>query len=654
MNRAGRLIEILSHFQARGVEVAKGKAFRDAIGLYLLFLGLACWSFYPIFDHLDAAFIGNKNSDVLRNAWGFWWFKAMLLERFRIPTFTVYLNYPQGLTLLVIDPLHCLVSIPLQVLFGLPRAYNLLLIMIVAFNGLGGAWLVRALTGRLSLAMVGGALYGFAPFVLSNAMAGTSEVVNMGWVPLFMGSLIGAIRTPSRQTGLMTGVLLICTASTSWYYGYIATLFGSFLAVSLLFGRVWRKEPLKPAFLALSAGAGLFLAFLGLVVLLFRDLSSSLSRGLLQGGHQYEAVLAGNAVNLWEVFAPAFDRWDRPSLYHLPREVLITALALTLVALLRRPGRSLAWFGMGCLGLLLSLSFKPQFVTGTPIPSLTEPMMQLTSISTSVYRLFLHLPVASAIRFPVRFQVIFLMGLSVCATLGLHALLLELERLFAWLKARIDARRPTPWSEAQHQAHARTYALLLGGLGVLSALLINARMLQVSRFHEIFATTALHTPEWTQVLKNDPVPGAVMHLPTDLQGRYQLYEQTLHERPLLGYVDFVTSRRYELAQKMLPMSYSNALYGMHLRGYDDFLGGYPSQFPEWPDEHINNEQLARLKMAGLRYVVLDRSRFKPESLTEFEAVMKHWLEKVPSTPDGASHQPPPDASTDQVDVYRLR
>lgn len=663
MNVALWLRQILSSGWTHLRAFLKRRDVWEIIGLYLFFVGLACWSFFPIFEHIDSALIGNKNSDVLRNAWGFWWFKAMILERFRLPAFTFYLNFPMGMTLLAIDPLHCLFSIPLQLLFGLPMAYNLLLIAVVAFNGFGAACLVRALTGRLALGILAGAVFGYAPFVLSNALGGTSEVVNMGWVPLFMLSLIRAIQNPSRRAGLLTGLTLVCTASTSWYYGYISTLFGSGLAMALLAGRLWRREPLLPALKALAQGAVLFLLFFSWVAYTFRDLATSLQKGLLQGGKSQMNVLAGNAVNAWEIFAPAHDRWDRPSLYHLPQLVLIIALILMAIGLLRRPLKGMLWVSMGSLGLLLSLASKAQFVTGDPIPALNPFMQSLTSFSTQFYAAFLNLPGAAAIRFPVRFQVIFLLSLAVGAAYGAHAILDLLEWTAQKLRTQYEARRGQPLTDALMARMHQVSQGILFACCIVLALVINSRMLQVSRFHEIFALTPLHEPAWVKLVNADPTPGAIMHLPTDLQGRYQLYYQTLHERPLLGFVDFVTSRRYELQQKMLPMSYCNALYAMQLRGYDDFLQGYPSHVPEWPEKRFTDEQLGRLKLDGLRYVLVERKRFQPESLAEFEAYTQTWLEKVPVPADSAIASEGGKVAevalsnaggSPEFDVYRLR
>lgn len=620
---------------------------RTLLLLYGFFLTLSCWSFFPLFSHISDSFIGGEHSDVLRNSWGFWWFKAMLLERFRLPSFTVYLNYPQGMTLLVIDPLHCLLSIPLQLVFGLPAAYNLLMVMVVAFNGFGASLLARELTGRLAPGLAAGLLYGFAPYVLSNALAGTSEVVNVGWMPIFLLCLHRAILTPSKRNGLLTGGALICTALTSWYYGYLITLFGSIYALTLFPKRLLPKDIWKENVLlsvkSLAWGAGLFLLFALIMMGLYHDVAGAVQAGIAQGGRGQLETLAGNAVNLWEIYAPGRDRWDRPSLYHLPVHVLTGALLLSVLGLWRG---SRFWL-IGALGLLLSLSFKVQTAKVTfDMMWVLEYLPPLTRLSQQTYEAFLQLPFASAIRFPARFLALFLLGLSMASACGLGLLLSGVEWGLSRALSRLHAQGQTVQlgPEPPRTRGAALMDLLPVGIPlILSGLLaigINTEMLRVSRFHEIFAVTPLPRPAWINVLNSDPAPGAVLHLPTDLQGRFQLYTQTLHHRPLLGYVDFVTSRRYYLSSMMLPLSFSHAYYGLQQRGYDDFIKSYPPNVPEWPSRQTHLEQVNALKAAGLRYVLVERSRFQPQSLVEFEALVADTLDRV--------------VQLDGVDVYRTR
>lgn len=571
------------------------------------FLVLSVLTYAPLLSSFDEALIGRAQSDVMRNAWGFWWYKAMLLERFSLPVFTTYLNYPAGTTLLVIDPLHCLLSVPLQLLMGLPLAFNLMVVGITAFNGYGAAVLTRALTGQLAPALLVGTLYGFAPYVLSNALSGNTELLNTGWIPLLFLAVIRLVERPSRSAGAWLGVTLVLTTLASWYYGYMAGLFGLVLLLLLTAEKLptlLREPPLRRAL-----GEGLFTAgllFVGfslVMLLLFHEIIPGVRAGIGQGGLPQREVLAGNAVNLWEIYAPGKDRWDRPSLYHLPVDVL------SLLGILLVPGlwRGKKWGLLGLLGLLLSLSFKEQNTLFYRVPSVEPLLMQATALGQALYGAFLSLPFAGAIRFPIRFVVMLLLGVGIMAGFGLALVLTPLENLLS------------RW---------RVTKLILPVLGMGGGLLLHAQLLTAARFPDILVQTPVERPGWIRVLQDDETPGAVVHMPTDLQGREQLLFQSQHERPLMGYIDFVTGFNARLPHGQVPLSFSDALYGLQMRGYDDKIRGYPLRPPPWPKAELHREQLVSLRRTGLRYLVLDRSRFEAQTLEAFEGLMQDQMRRV--------------------------
>lgn len=108
----------------------------------------------------------------------------------------------------------------------------------------------------------------------------------------------------------------------------------------------------------------------------------------------------------------------------------------------------------------------------------------------------------------------------------------------------------------------RVTKLILPVLGMGGGLLLHAQLLTAARFPDILVQTPVERPGWIRVLQDDETPGAVVHMPTDLQGREQLLFQSQHERPLMGYIDFVTGFNARLPHGQVPLSFSDALYGL--------------------------------------------------------------------------------------------
>ena len=576
--------------------------------LFLFYLLLALWAYRPLLAVLDDALIGAPKSDVLRNAWGFWWFKAMLIERFKLPSYTFYLNYPRGMTILAIDPLNCLLSIPLQLAFGMPAAFNLYLILSVAFAAFSACLLARYLTQSLAAAIPAGALYAFAPYVFSNALSGNSEIVNIGWIPLFLLAFLKTLREGGWRYGLWTGIALICVTLSSWYYGYIVVLMASLYAVGALGRRLVRRRPVKSALSGFALGALVFSLFCIVMLILYRDIISGVRRNVVQSHQDLMTLLSGNAVNLWDVFRPTPERWDRPSLYHFPDEVLIGAVVAGIIGV----RRSWPWIVLGFLSLLMAMAFKVQWHP-PELSTMWWPLWSaLESWSSSLYRAFLALPFSGVIRFPVRFIVLTNLCLAMMLAFGLRVLLVPRPRLNPlWVVVG---------------------AMLAAGL--------THRLEASARFREIFVSTPVVPPGYVERLRADPRMVGVVHLPTDLGGGFQLYYQAIHEKPLLNYVDFVTARVYYLEGRQLPLTVADIIYAMQQRGYDAYLEGYPKDVPPWPTPSRIAEDFARLKKMGVGYVVVHRDLFKAESLKAFEERVGDHLERI--------------QGTDDTDLYALR
>ena len=569
---------------------------------FFLYLALACWCLWPLFPLAADHLLGAEQSDALRNAWGFWWVKTMLTDGY-LPRYTTWLNYPQGMTILVIDPLNCLASIPFQVIFGIPAGYNYFMVTTLAFGAWGAFMLARDLFKSTPAALMAGAIFGLCPYVYSNAVAGTSEVVNVGWIPLYLRALFQMMAaTPDtpwknlRAPWLRAGVLLVCVTLSSWYYGFIVGLttlviLSSWALVSLL-----KRRNLWPTLRQLLLHGTIFVAFTVIMVALYRDIVPSVQRGTIPRAKQLE-VLAGNAINLWEVWAPSPERWHRPSLYHMPRELLP---AIPLMFLIGLP-TSGYWMPVFVVFSLLSISLRPQTAPFELPGWLLESIYSVGDIASWFYVAFLdYFPMSDLIRFPYRYLVIANLAMAMILAAGLARMF-----NFGNLTRRVGAV-----------------------VGVLATILVAGRMVQVGNYHETPQTTDVTPPQYVRELQADPEEVGLAQLPLNLSGGQQAFYQVYHHKRLFTFIDFVTSKLHYLPGNMLPISYVTTLFAIHQRGWDERVKGFPSQPPEWPGPGRVLEDMKMLLRVKTRYVAIEEARFKPEDLTTIRELLDPVLTLV--------------------------
>jgi len=153
------------------------------------------------------------------------------------PFFTKDLRYPEGGSLFVADPMGGTLVIPVTWVFGPVVAYNLLILIDLLFAGWAMFWLANRRIGDRWIAFFCGTVYGFNPTLISDVAHGSTEVLQAGWVPLFLGTLLSLMdeaQSPEKNRKKILR-LMIATAvfwwfaavSSHWYYG---------LAAGLLFG----------------------------------------------------------------------------------------------------------------------------------------------------------------------------------------------------------------------------------------------------------------------------------------------------------------------------------------------------------------------------------------------------------------------------------
>ncbi len=551
--------------------------FRARSGLcvvFLLYLGLAVRAYWPALGTLDSELIGYANRDAVVNAWGYWWTCSMLVEHLCWPAWTNLLNYPDGQVILTIDSWNCLLSIPLQVLLGFPTGYNVFLLFATALSGLGGFLLARELTGSEPAALVAGALYGWAPFALSNALIGNSEVLSVGWVPLFFLFLYRSLTRGSRRNGILAGAFLTCTTTANWYFGFMASLFA--VPVILVGLRRNGESPREARIQSLKWMLLIFAASTFFMFMIYHDITDQALQIQAHGANMAESV------NLGEFLKPRpIDRWH-PKIYYLP------PLALLLVGLgvLAAPRRAVLPLTLGLVALLLALGHRPQSVSWGP-PWVQPPLSALSGLASGLTDLCSNIPLFRLIRSPWRWMVLVNLAAALIAAMGLARMLRLLPRA----------------------------AALMAGLCL--AIALTEGSLESMKMHQGFETIPIPDDAWVRVLEEDPTPGAVIQVPYhrnfDNVPR-QLLAQTQHRRPILQRLHLMTTHICESSDAHPNKIPTLVLLEKEHRKSSDLM-------------QVDADRMVReLQALDMRFLVLHRNQVHPVYLEFFESQIASRLE----------------------------
>jgi hypothetical protein len=234
--------------------------------LALLVLGFSVLTIaltWPQARHLDSV---PDVGDPLFSIWRIAWVSHQIV-RHPLQLFDGNMFYPERLTLTYSDSVivPALMSAPLFWLGVHPvLVYNLLLLSGFVFSGVTMFLLVRALTGRIDAAAIGGAVFALYPFRYEHYPH--LELIMTMWMPLCLWALHRTIARGRMRDGLATGLTFALQMLSSLYYGL-------FLALYLIpvGGCLWlaRGRPARPL-RALAAGGVLAAMLVAPVIYAYR------------------------------------------------------------------------------------------------------------------------------------------------------------------------------------------------------------------------------------------------------------------------------------------------------------------------------------------------------------------------------------------------
>lgn len=241
--------------------ISKGRAGLQALLLYLIGALLVTWDAWAA---PTTRWIGGC-CDPEQTMWFVRWVPYAMAHGVD-PLFTHQLNAPDGVNLMWNTPLlpWSLAATPITLLGGPILAYNVLILGAIVASALAARLVVgRYVEGSLA-PLVGGAVYGFSPYVISHASLHLD--LALAWLPplvllVFDDLLVRRTRSP-RQLGIVLGLLgLLQLLTTEEILATTAITGGIVLALLA----VQRRSQIRAALPRLATALGFAALTLGIL-----------------------------------------------------------------------------------------------------------------------------------------------------------------------------------------------------------------------------------------------------------------------------------------------------------------------------------------------------------------------------------------------------
>ncbi len=163
-----------------------------SVGVLFVFLSLAFT--FPLGQHLGSAV--EDYQDALLNVWITAWDGHQLLaDPLRLFDANIFYPYPRTLAFSEIILTNALVSLPINLATGNPvLGYNLALLLSFVLSGFGMYLLAYRLTRRSAAGLVAGVFYAFNAYKLSNLAQ--VQLLSLHWLPFVLIFLDAALKGP--------------------------------------------------------------------------------------------------------------------------------------------------------------------------------------------------------------------------------------------------------------------------------------------------------------------------------------------------------------------------------------------------------------------------------------------------------------------------
>ena len=462
------------------------------LGLYLLLTIIVT---YPLIRHFGTHLPGDGR-DAWQNYWDYWWLRTALASgQNPYQTPLLYAPYGAPLYLHTLNPFNGLVTLPIQIAFGLIAAYNSVVFLSFTLAAYFAYLLVARVSGSQRAGFVGGVIYAFGSYHFAHLL-GHTNLLASEWLPAYLLCLVAAVETVGRHRlppiGAGAGATLLI-ALCDWQYLLFAALLTALYAP---FAAIARRS-FTPLVVAAAIGIGGLILTLPLLLPTVRELrATAATRPAVLGPEAFSADLLSfvtpSPLHPWwgawaerlggRAVAPAVER----AVY-----LGFGPLALAALGLWLRRRQALGW-GLAAL-IFATLALGPTLqIAGQGYPAIPMP-----------YRILQGIPGVNVSRVPARFALLVTLCLAILAGLGL---------------AGFGSRFPK---------------LGRGAAAKIASPLLVAALL-AEHFVAPYPLMAVEEPPFYRQLAVTSEIGVVLELPFSLTRATSLFGQTVHGRPLVG------------------------------------------------------------------------------------------------------------------------
>jgi len=179
---------------------------------------------YPVAAEISTS-VPWGSQDTWHGIWNIWRIKHSLMTGSSL-WYTNMVLYPTGvdLTFQVQTLFNSLLSIPLQLAFGLIPAYNILFLFSYVMSGFAMYLLADYLIGDKLAAFVAGIIYAYAPIHVHQSLVHLN-IMSIEWMPLYALFMIKMFREDEMRNAVYASIFLLINSLTDLYFLVYAFVF---------------------------------------------------------------------------------------------------------------------------------------------------------------------------------------------------------------------------------------------------------------------------------------------------------------------------------------------------------------------------------------------------------------------------------------------
>lgn len=232
---------------------------RGLLAAALVHAGVAAMLYSDAIISAGRRVVSGPDTEVWPFLWGRFWM-ARSLGQGQLPLRTDLLDFPAGGTLWVKDPVAFLLTLPLQLVAGIPAAFTACGVLLFTLSGVGFFLLARLLGAGRWISILAGLTFAFCPHALGEAYNANTEAFAGGWCALWLWAMLRASRQPRPGAVVLAGVILAGLLITNQYFALAMAVVSVPLLWLDLRGRdnpTDGARPWQPALVAVGASVAL-------------------------------------------------------------------------------------------------------------------------------------------------------------------------------------------------------------------------------------------------------------------------------------------------------------------------------------------------------------------------------------------------------------